>query len=259
MLKNYHFLITGGASGIGLATAQLLHQHGATLTLWDVNATALAQAAHDLQAASVVVDITQPQAIQAVLTNIDKLDGVIHCAGILHSGMFETLDLEKQRRIIEVNFFGTVAIVQMVLPLLKKTRGSLILAGSVAAFGGSPEEATYGASKAAVLSLAQTLRVELDGTGVHIGVFCPHFVDTPMVQQNPDVKLYQLIGNKHTADDVARAIVRGIHKRHFMIFPSLEVQGAWWLSRYGHGLVFPIVRRSWRQALRLVSARSAKN
>lgn len=251
MLKNHHFLITGGASGIGLATARMLQQHGATLTLWDVNATAVAQVAQELQVTSSVVDITQPPEIKSALASLDKLDGVIHCAGILHSGMFETLDLEKQRRIIEVNFFGTVAVIQAVLPLLKKSRGSLILAGSVAAFGGSPEEATYGASKAAVLSLAQTLRVELDGTGVHIGVFCPHFVDTPMVQQNPDVKLYQLIGNKHTADDVAQAIVRGIRKRHFMIFPSLEVQGAWWLSRYGHGLVFPIVRRSWQRALRL--------
>lgn len=250
-MHDAHFLITGGASGIGLATARLLRQQGAKLTLWDVNAAALAQAAQDLQAASAIVDVTQPQAIQIALASIDKLEGAIHCAGILHSGMFETLALDKQQRIIEVNFFGTVAVVQAVLPLLKKARGTLILAGSVAAFGGSPEEATYGASKAAVLSLAQTLRVELDGSGIHIGVFCPHFVDTPMVQQNPDVKLYQLIGNKHTADDVARAIVRGIRQRHFMIFPSLEVQGAWWLSRYGHGLVFPIVRRSWRRALRL--------
>jgi short-subunit dehydrogenase len=80
-----------------------------------------------------------------------------------------------------------------------------------------------GASKAGVLNLAQGLRVELAQTRIHIGVVCPHSVDTPMLDaENRKSRFVQRFGTVHTPDQIAQSIVRGIERRQFMILPGLQ-------------------------------------
>ncbi|MBZ0289745.1 MAG: SDR family oxidoreductase [Anaerolineae bacterium] len=160
------FVVTGAASGIGLATARLLRAQGARLALWERSADVLQKVAAELHAYPVIVDVAQPESVETAMGNtmaeLGRLDGVIHVAEILNAGLFDQKELDSHRRIVEVNLFGTVNVAYAALPHLKPTRGSLVMLASSSAFYGAPEYAVYGATKAGVLSFAQSLRLELD-------------------------------------------------------------------------------------------------
>lgn len=230
------FLITGAASGIGLSTARLLKSGGAQLALWDNNETALNRIGEELGAFVAAVDISQPAQVQSALTvvvgQLGAISGVIHSAGILRIGNFENTDLETHRRTININLFGTVAVAHAVIPYLKLTRGALMLLCSVSAFYGVPEYASYSASKAGVLGLAQALRNELAGTGIHIGVVCPHSVNSPMLDEaNRKSRVIQKFGIPQTPEQIAEAIVRSIKQRQYMVIPGFQARLIFWLTR----------------------------
>jgi short-subunit dehydrogenase len=251
-LSSQRVVITGAASGIGRATAVSLANAGAQLVLWDRDAVRLAEVAAETGGVPQVVDISDPTAVaKAMNTAVDKLGQlttVIHSAGILATGQFEQIPLEKQTQIIAVNLQGTVAVAHSALPHLRASGGSLILLASTSALYGAPEYASYSASKAGVLALAQALRLELEGTGVHVGVVIPSFVDTPMnANHNPGRKLYERFGVAHTAEQVAQAIVRqGLAQRRFHIWPNVQPRALYllgWVARpWGHH----IMRLFWR-------------
>ncbi len=221
-----NFIITGGASGIGLATARLLRQDGANLVLWDVAEAKLQAAGEELGAATAVVNITQPDqveaAMQTAVSQMGSLDGVVHSAGILRSGNFTEMPLNVQRQIVDVNLNGSIVVGVTAVPYLRQSKGSLIFLASSSAFYGPPELAAYGASKAGVLSLAQSLRLELEESGIHVGVLCPLFVSSPMMDDFKDSDVYAGLGTAHTPEEVAQALVKGIEKRKFMIWPSVS-------------------------------------
>lgn len=243
-LTNRHFLITGAASGIGQATARLLHSRGASLSLWDVNEPALRKTAADLAAHCAVVDVTDETAVTKALAQAcaarGPLHGVVHCAGIIHTGAFSDVSAAAHRRVIGVNLVGSLLVAHAAVPYLRQTGGSLILLSSISAFYGPPEYASYAASKAGVLNLAQTLRLELEADGVHVGVVCPAFVNTPLLRTQ-QTRLFARFGVAHSADDVARAIVRGVRRRRFMIWPSANPALFHFLSKaaypFGHLLM----------------------
>lgn len=250
---NKTFVITGAASGIGLATARLLKLEGAHVTLWDVNADGLAAAGAALNAPTAQVDVTDPAAVRGAFETVvgaGRLDGVVHSAGILRTGLFEATPIEQHRRTVEVNLFGSLNVAHAALPYLKAAHGSLVLLGSTAAFYGTPEVLSYSTTKAGVLSLAQGLRVELVGTEVHVGVVCPLGVDSPMLSgenrsvwyvttKSPLVNMWQ-------PEQVARVIVDGIHARKFLIFPGWRAQLVYTLSRYAAWAGHRVMLRSWR-------------
>lgn len=253
-------LITGAASGIGLAMARLLQGRGAVLTLWDVDAARSAAAGAELGVPVATVDICDEAAVRAALAGLERLDGVFHSAGVLAAGAFEDLTPAQHQRLIAVNAGGTVTVVQAVLPLLRASRGSLVLMGSTGGFYGVPDEAVYGATKAFVISLAQALRIELTGSGVHVGVCNPLLVGTPMLSEavwagsrlmhsrSPFMHIY-------APEAVAQAAARAMERRSFMIFVGLRTRLAWWLSRYGAYMAHRIMRSTWRDGSRRLRGR----
>ena len=250
------FLITGGASGIGLATARLLRKRGARLALWDMNAPALEEAAHSLNAFAAWIDITRHEvqpAMEQVEHELGTIDGVIHCAGILSTGLFESIKNEEHQRTVEVNLGGTLAIAHAALPYLRKTNGSLITLASVSAFYGPPEYASYAATKAGVMNFAQALRVELADSGVHIGVVTPNLVDTPMLTEEvrTNAKLMQSQSpflETSTPQLIAATILQGIERRDFMIYPGWRVKAVYLMSRYAAWSSHWVMNRTWRKA-----------
>lgn len=114
---------------------------------------------------------------------------------------------------------------------------------STAALYGPPEYASYDASKAGVLNLAQVLRVENEKAGVHIGVVIPSFVDTPMNNtHNPGIILYERFGIAHSAEDVAQTVIhQGLTKRRFHIWPGIQPRLLYYLglltNPFGHLLM----------------------
>ena len=255
MLSRSNFVVTGAASGIGLATARLLYQRGARLALWDRDADGLGKIAAELDAHTITVDVTQPESVESAMAksidHLGKLDGLVHAAGILNAGLFDQKQIDSHRSVVEVNLFGTVNVAYAALPHLRLTCGSLVMVASSSAFYGAPEYAVYGATKAGVLSFAQSLRLELDGTGVHIGVVCPLFVSSPMIDgYNGDTHMIRSRSpffDTRLPEAVASVILEGIAHRSFMIYPGWRAHLLFWISRYLSFAVHPLTRMTYKQ------------
>jgi len=256
ILQNQFWIITGGAGGIGIETAKLWIQNGARVMLWDIHEPTLTKIAGELGADYAVVDCTDNQAIQNAVQSAKSqygmIHGVVHCAGILHTGAFLDMNPQKMANIITINLTGTINTAHACLPYLIESKGHFIFLGSISGFQGAPEFATYGASKAAVFNLAQALRVELVGKGVHLGIVCPNFVNTNML--NTDNRKAAMVHSKsvflkiYEAPDIAKAILRGIQKRRFLIYTDWRGWLIYFLSRYFAWMGYPLTIKTWRDA-----------
>lgn len=259
-LQNQLWIITGGAGGIGIETAKLWVKNGARVMLWDIHEPTLAQIATNIGTDYAVVDCTDYEAIQNAIQSAKSrygvIHGVIHCAGILHTGTFLDMNPQKLANIVTINMTGTIFTAHACLPYLIESAGHFIFLGSISAFQGAPEFATYGASKSAVFNLAQALRAELTGKNVHLGVVCPNFVNTNML--NPENRKAAMVHSKsvflkiYEAPDIARAILRGVQKRRFLIYTDWRGWLIYSLSRYFAWMGYPLTMKTWRDAQKRV-------
>ncbi|MEW5854975.1 MAG: SDR family oxidoreductase [Myxococcota bacterium] len=183
-----NILITGAASGLGQALAQRLARTAQHLWLWDLNEQGLAETASGCAGVSVQaqrMDITDGKAVEAAFQRMAQ-DGrvpdlVYHAAGILQTGSIWEIDGEQCRRIMDVNYQGTVHVV-MAASRVMPAGGRIICMGSVAGIKGLPEFASYCASKFAVVGFCEAVHGELASRGISLSVVCPPAIDTPMVR-----------------------------------------------------------------------------
>jgi NAD(P)-dependent dehydrogenase (short-subunit alcohol dehydrogenase family) len=185
-------LITGGSSGIGRAAALRLASHGARIAIAARNLAALEEVvksagAYGSEMLALPTDVTRAEqcerAVEATVAHFGRLDVLICSAGLSMRSSFEDSDLAAMRRVMEVNFWGTLYCTYYAVPHIKRTRGSLVAISSLTGRRGIPSYAMYGASKFAVHGLYESLRLELGRAGVHVGVVSPSFVDTPLRQR----------------------------------------------------------------------------
>ena len=180
-------LITGGTTGIGLATAQLLSAEGAKVIVTGRNPETLASAKKILSGVVVLpsdsADLAAAQALgDKIKTFADHLDGAFLNAGIATFGPFDTATPKNYDDIFNVNVRGLYFQLQSLLPLLGNPSSVVFtssIAGSIALAGGS----IYSATKAAVISLGKTLAVELAPRGVRVNVLSPGPIDTPIIKK----------------------------------------------------------------------------
>ena len=179
-------LVTGGSSGIGLAIAQLLRDEGYDLTLVSRTPEKIEAAAAELGAMAVVANVADPddcaRAVASHQERFGRLDVLVNSAGVGIGGLVEDLDLKKLDLQLDINLRGLFLVTQAAIPLLRETRGWIVNLASIAGTLPTPGLATYGATKAAVISLTRSLNAELDASGVRAIAICPGFVDTPMAQ-----------------------------------------------------------------------------
>jgi NAD(P)-dependent dehydrogenase (short-subunit alcohol dehydrogenase family) len=182
-------LVTGGSSGIGRAAALRLAQQGARVAVAARTVVALETVATEIRAAggealAVALNVTDEgqcrSAVETVVTHFGRLDLLLCCAGISMRAEFAASDLAALEQVWRVNFLGTLYPTYHAISPIKQTRGSLVAVSSVTGKRGVPTYAMYGASKSAVQGLYESLRVELASFGVHVGIFSPAFVDTPL-------------------------------------------------------------------------------
>ncbi len=198
ILTNKTFLITGGASGLGLATAQLLVDNGSNAVLLDINATAGAQAERQLgpNARFVQTDVTNDDSVQqaiAVARNqFGGLHGAINCAGVAPGervvGKNGPHSLANFTKTITVNLIGTFNVIRLVSAVLQTNepdeggeRGVLIATASVAAFDGQIGQAAYSASKGGIVSMTLPIARELARFGIRVMAIAPGIFETPMM------------------------------------------------------------------------------
>jgi 3-oxoacyl-[acyl-carrier protein] reductase len=191
-------LITGAASGIGLATASLMAAHGARLVLADRDGARLETAAASLKtnAARVLtlaMDVSVSQecdrAIAAAHECFGSIDHLVHCAGIYPEALIKDTSDEAWRKLLSVNLDGTFYICRAVQTALR-AGGSIVLLASLAGHRGSYAHGAYAATKGATLSFARSLAREL-APGVRVNAVSPGIVATAMTQD--------LIGQKGAA------------------------------------------------------------
>jgi 2-hydroxycyclohexanecarboxyl-CoA dehydrogenase len=185
-------VVTGGASGIGLATSQRLARDGAGVAIWDVNEADAQRAAAELvagggRAIACRVDVSQRAQINAGLERVHAELGpvqiLVNNAGITNFTPFLEMTEEVWDRIMSVNLKSMLLCTQAVLPdMLAAGWGRVINISSSSAQAGSARMTAYAASKGGVIAFTKSLALELAATGVTVNNIPPGFVDTPMLR-----------------------------------------------------------------------------
>lgn len=182
------YAITGGNSGIGLATAHELVQQGARVAILGRNEQTLAAAQHSLGASTIAVrgDVTRQDDLARFFTTIaqevDTLDGLFVNAGQASFAPLDRVTTDQITALFAVNFIGTVHTIQQGLPRLRDG-AAIVLNSSMYTTMGVPGASIYTASKAALESLARTLSAELVGRGIRVNAVSPGNVMTPLVER----------------------------------------------------------------------------
>ncbi|GAA3004422.1 SDR family oxidoreductase [Streptosporangium longisporum] len=174
-------LVTGGGSGIGLATATLLAERGASVASLDVNASGG-------PFAEVTADVTDDDAVRAAVTEaagrLGGLDILVNNAGIGAAGTIEDNPDEEWLRVLDVNLLGIVRVTRAALPHLRRSEHAAIVnTCSIAATAGLPQRALYSASKGAIQSLTLAMAADHVHEGIRVNCVNPGTADTPWVQR----------------------------------------------------------------------------
>ena len=199
------FLITGASSGIGAATARHAAREGYRIVLAarsEDRIAALAQELGEDRALAVRCDVTewedQQRMVSAALAAFGQLDVVFANAGFGAPRGFLESDTEHWRAMVLTNVYGAALTIRATLPAVRETRGHVLLTGSVAGRRALPGS-LYSATKWAVTAMGESLRQEVEGTGIRVTLIEPGMVDTPFFDNRPQGAL--------EADDIARAVM----------------------------------------------------
>ncbi|MDR0661014.1 MAG: SDR family oxidoreductase [Prevotellaceae bacterium] len=235
-LKDKVVIITGASSGIGLACAKELFAHGAKLVLASRNIDALENLANQLnidskQAIAVKTDVTIEEdckrLINTTLENFGRIDILINNAGISMRASFADVKVEVLKRLMDVNFWGTVYCTKYAYPYLIQTKGSLVGISSVAGIHGLPGRTGYSASKFAMQGLLDTIRIETLKKGLHVMVAIPTFTASNVrfsaltADGSTQGETPRDEGKMMSAEETAMRIIKGIRKRKRMLTMSV--------------------------------------
>ncbi|NER35038.1 MAG: SDR family oxidoreductase [Oscillatoria sp. SIO1A7] len=240
--QGQHAIITGGSSGIGKATAQLLASLGADISIIARTQSKLEAAVGEIEAArasreqrviAIAADVADrlqaEEAIKEAIAKISPPDILITSAGIAHPGYFQELPIEIFERTMAVNYFGSLYCVRAVLPFMdQRQKGHIVLVSSGAGLIGIYGYTPYSPTKFALRGLAESLRGELKFAGIDVSIVYPPDTDTPQLVEESKTKPLEtkkITGTAETwsAEAVAETIVRGIDKKSFSIAPGLEM------------------------------------
>jgi NAD(P)-dependent dehydrogenase (short-subunit alcohol dehydrogenase family) len=238
--------LVGASSGIGRATAALLHARGATVVVSARNAEALAAFTREHPGSrAIALDATDREAMRAAAARIaadhGPLDLAFYCAGHYRAMRATAFDLDEALRHAAVNYAGALHLLDAVLPgLVAARRGHLSLVASVAGYRGLPNALAYGPTKAALINLAQTLWLDLDPLGIGVSVVNPGFVETPLTSGNA-FSMPALISAETAAEEIVAGWARGVFEIHF---PKRFTRSLKALGLLGDALYFRAIRRA---------------
>jgi len=260
--KDRCVVITGAAGGLGQALVQAFLQAGAKVVALDRDALALDALQHSIfthtpnqtpSLLTAVCDVTQlPSCVAALAQATARFGGIdvlINNAGIAARALARDCRAEVVRRVMAVNYFGAVHCTEAALPALLAARGRIVVISSVAGFSPLIGRSAYAASKHALHGFFDSLRSELQGTGVAVTLVCPSFIATGIEAAalggdgRPLARRRDVSGRLASADAVAASILHAAARRQRLLLPSATARAAYLLSRLAPALYETLMRR----------------
>ncbi|HCT39674.1 MAG TPA: short chain dehydrogenase [Moraxellaceae bacterium] len=250
--------ITGASSGIGEGLAYEFARQGARLVLSarraDVLESVRQKCANAEQHFVLPIDMTDTDSlagrVEAVLTQCGHVDVLINNAGVSQRSLVKDTDLSVDRRIMEVDFFGPVALTKAVLPhMLTRGSGQLVVVSSVVGLVATPYRSAYAAAKHAIAGFYDALRAEVHDSGVRVSVIYPGFV-----RSNVSLSALTGTGDAHgqlddkqatamSSDEFARKAVAALAGEEERIIIAGKEKLAVWLGRLSPGLLSRVIRK----------------
>jgi len=237
-------LITGAASGMGRLASQRLAKAGASVAAVDVNEAGLAETAREHPGIHAFpADVTDVRAVEALVGRVENelgpIDRVLNAAAIMPTARLLEQDTDLIRRIMDINYVGTVAVCQSVLPrLLARKRGDLVNFASVAGWMPLLHFGAYNASKFAVVAYTEVLAHENREQGVRFACVCPPPVKTPLLDQaKSKPKILDSLA-PIAPETVLDALERDLERGKLMVFPDRNARASVWMRRFLPGLLW---------------------
>jgi len=227
MIKDKVVIITGASSGIGLAAARAFASKGAKVVIAARREDVLLKIAENLsqttEVLAVKTDVSREEdcrnLIEQSVARFGKIDILVNNAGISMRAMFKDLDLSVIKKLMDVNFWGTVYCTKYALPHILKTNGSVVGVISIAGFKGLPARTGYSASKFAIYGFLDTLRVEHLKDNLHVMIFAPGFTASNIREEalvsdgSRQGETPRDESAMMTADECVKHLIKGIEKR----------------------------------------------
>ena len=236
-LKGRRILITGGASGIGQATARMFASEGARLALLDREARALQGVCESIGAHPLAADLADATAVAAAVAEaaqaLGGLDGVVNAAGVVALGQLVDMDEAKWASVLAINLTGPYLVCKNAIPHLRRnTSATIVNVASASGLLPSGANAAYASSKAGLIMLSKCLAAEL--APIRVNSVCPGSVETPMLRSVlPDdeatqeqIKKSYALGRVARPEEIAQAILfLTSHQSSFITGVALAVDG----------------------------------
>jgi NAD(P)-dependent dehydrogenase (short-subunit alcohol dehydrogenase family) len=250
--KDKVVIITGASSGIGEALAREFAGLGAQVVTAARNEARLTELAVDIgakggEALAVTTDVSREEDCRRLIDQTVKTFGgidVLVCnAGISMRAVLDDVDTEVLRRLMDVNFWGTVYCTKYALPWLQASRGSVVGVSSVAGLHGLPGRTGYSASKYAMTGFLETVRIENLRRGLHVMVACPGFTATNVrftaltADGTPQGRTPREEGKMMSAGEVARRIIKGIRRRRRLLLMEWEGRATHIIKKFAPGFL----------------------
>ena len=235
-------LITGAASGMGRLAVQRLAHGGASVAAIDVNEKGLAETAGGYPSVRTYrCDVSDYEAVALMVKEVESelgpIDRVVNAAAIAPSGLLLEQDVEVIRRLMEINYGGTVNVIKAALPwMMARRSGDLINFSSLAGWLPSPQLGAYSATKFAVVAFSEVLYHENRGRGVRMVCVCPPKVDTPLLDQAKakSIDASPMIQPGEVLDAIEESLEAG----RFWVFPGKGTRWVWRVRRFLPGLLW---------------------
>ncbi|MBU0726874.1 MAG: SDR family NAD(P)-dependent oxidoreductase [Alphaproteobacteria bacterium] len=238
--------LTGGSEGIGRAVALGLARRGDRVMVSARSADKLQALVAEAPEGSIIaypLDITDRAAVAETVARIEAEQGPIDLA-LLNAGSHkpvsaESFTVDDVRLLVDLNIMGTVNCMEPVIRAFRQRgRGHMAIVASVAGYGGLPTSAAYGATKAALINMAESLKLDFDGLGLKLQLVNPGFVRTPLTDRN-DFSMPFLM----EPEDAAKALIAGLDEDGFEItFPKRFTYMLKFMQLLPYALYFPMIR-----------------
>lgn len=207
------YWIIGASAGLGRAVASEISKKGAEVILSARSEDDLLTLAETLPGRATVVpmDVADPESVTKAASEVGELDGMVYLAGVYWPMPASEFDGEKAATMLDINLTGAARVLGHVLPaMIERDAGHIVFTGSLSGFRGLPRASGYGASKAGMMSMAETLYADLRGTGVDIQLVNPGFVKSRLTEKNDFAMPFIM-----DADEAAKLFVEHMNYNDF--------------------------------------------